>query len=107
MSRKKTPVALCLEDGIVLVKHTHDVDLATKLAKQAYAEGSDWSPGDILLSKPNVIWCRIINALPGSHAEDEGWSWSYAAAPGPNRGVFPAVEFLAAGVNPNSIGGAA
>lgn len=107
MSRKKTPAACLLDEGAALVKHTHDIDLATTLVKQAVAEDGDWTADEIVPTNPRVIWCRIINTLPGSWAEAEGYAWTYAAAPGPGRGVFPAVEFLHIGVKPQSFGGAA
>ncbi len=99
MSRKREPVAVTVAEGGVLVKHTDDVALASRLARLALAADYYDDCEAVYLHKPDlgcarVIWCRIGGVLPGSLGEGEGWSWQYHYADGPGRGAFRAVEFI-------------
>lgn len=98
---KREPVAVMLAEGEVLVKHTHDLELAEQLARAALAEENlmpdECTPEALAafrLGKPVVGYFRIVNCLPGSYGEGEGWSWELHKARGPGRGAFPAVEFM-------------
>jgi hypothetical protein len=91
MTRKREPVAVVLTDGGVLVKHTHDIKLATRLADEALA-AEYGRPCTVVGGR--AIWCRITHCLPNSWGAGEGWRWAYHYATGPGRGVFPAVEYL-------------
>ncbi len=105
MSRQRQPDAVTLADcGGVLVKHTEDVDLAARLAREAIVDdrGGLESDEEVWLAEPRVIWCRILGRLPGSLAEAEGWGWEYRTSAGPGRGVFRAVEFPEGGVRVTS-----
>ncbi|GAA0897833.1 hypothetical protein [Pseudonocardia zijingensis] len=98
--RKRQPEAMYLDGGSVLVKHTHDVELADRLAREAivehelFGEATDEERAEICLPDPLQRWVRIINALPGSYAEAEGWGWECRRDQPGRRGVFPAVEYL-------------
>lgn len=89
MTRKRKPEAIELSDGaLCLVKHTHDLELATNLAAEKLGLHAN-----VLEGRGRAVWCRILGPIPGSLAEAEGWAWEYRTYPGPSRGVFPAVEF--------------
>jgi hypothetical protein len=90
--RRREPEAVLVEGG-VLVKHTHDVEVAERLARAAVAQQNDVPEAEVTLTPPLVIWCWIGGVLPGSIGEAEGWGWQYHHADGPRRGVFRAVEF--------------
>lgn len=100
MSRKRAPEAVYLAEGSVLVKHTHDLELADRLAREAiveaelFGEATEEERGAILLGTPRPGWVRIIHCLPNSWGADEGWSWTYERDRQGKPGVFPAVEFL-------------
>lgn len=99
MSNERKPVAVTVAEGGVLVKHTHDVDLAARLARLALAADYYDDCAAVYLHKPDLgrsraIWCRIGGILPGSLGEAEGWAWQYHYADGPGRGAFRAVEFV-------------
>lgn len=103
MSRTKTraPEVVMLAEGEVLVKHTHDLELAERLARALLAEENlppdERTPEALTafrLGKSIVGHFRVVPCLPGSYGESEGWSWELHKAPGPGRGAFPAVEFL-------------
>lgn len=99
MSRKREPVAVICGDDYLIVKHTHDVEQAREL--MAAALKVDWygPHADVderiarRLSRPHVTYARIINALPNSYAEAEGWSCVFQEQDVPSRGAFPAVVF--------------
>jgi hypothetical protein len=91
--RKRDPEAVLIADGGVLVKHTHDLELATRLARTALTSEAA-AEDEVHVPVGRAIWCRIMGCLPNSYGAWEGWAWHYDHAPGPARGVFPAVEFL-------------
>lgn len=100
-NRKREPVAVTLAEGGVLVKHTDDVDLADRLARELLITDQDIDRDELteqeyagLLPTGRPIWCRILGRLPGSLAEAEGWAWEYRHVSGPGRGVFQAVEYV-------------
>lgn len=99
--RKREPEVVLLVEGEVLVKFTHDLEVAERLARAELVEQrllpDERTPEAIAalqVGKPLVGWFRIVNCLPGSYGESEGWSWALIQARGPGRGVFPAVEFV-------------
>jgi hypothetical protein len=94
-----------------IVRHTHDVELATKLMRAALLAATG-CPGDGLspdgfckplnnpdcphpfaLGNPQQEWIRIVPALPNSFAAFEGWKFTYSPAKPHSRGAFPAVVF--------------
>jgi len=96
---QRAPVAEIGAEDYRIVRHTHDLELATELMQSKL--NSECSPMDLKdfgpphVGRPRRVWCRIVPALPNSHAAGEGWAYSYSidAKPG-TPGVFPAVEFL-------------
>ncbi len=95
-ARRREPEAVLCADGVVLVKHTTDVDLARRLALDALV-ADDAVPaelrGEYNLGRVRVGHIRIVGCLPNSYGAGEGWGWQYLYAAGPARGAFPAVEF--------------
>lgn len=94
-------MAVLMAEGEVLVKHTHDLELAEQLARTLLAEEnleSDERTPEALaafrLGTSIVGHFRVVPCLPGSYGEGEGWAWELHRARGPGRGAFPAVEFL-------------
>jgi hypothetical protein len=99
VSRKREPVAEIGAEDYRIVRHTHDVELATtlmvaKLVKEivdvAWPEPLDQiavSPG-----RPRQVWMRIVPCLPGSYGDAEGWKFEYRECD-QGRGAFPAVVF--------------
>lgn len=102
MSRpQRDPEALMLAEDGVLVKHTHDVELADRLAREALAGwnlAEDERTPDRVAAMPLgrrvVGWFRIAPCLPHSYGAGEGWAWQLHPAPGPGRGAFPGVEYV-------------
>jgi hypothetical protein len=111
MSRKHEPVAEIGVEDYRIVRHTHDVELATKLMRSkliAYygCPGDGKSPDGFCrpfdspdcphphaLGRPQLEWIRIVPALPGTFAESEGWKFTYQPTKPHARGAFPAVVF--------------
>lgn len=97
---KRLPLAEVGDDGYLLVRHTHDVELARALMRSALSD-SYWEPNEAAgkaaleqrLIAPFQIWVRIVNALPNSFAAAEGWPYQYVEQKSPSRGAFPAVVF--------------
>lgn len=107
----KPPVAEFGAEYFRIVRHTHDVELATKLmGDKLLADGcpvysladaragiqhtcGDPCRAEIRIGTPHLVWCRIVPALPGSFAESEGWRFAYMTDAKPGRGAFPAVVF--------------
>jgi hypothetical protein len=84
--KEREPEALALYDGaIALVKHTHDVEEAERLAAHMLGLRAEELKG-----RGRAVWCRILGPLPGSLAEAEGWAWEYRTYREPSRGVFKA-----------------
>lgn len=83
-----------------IVRHTHDVELATQLMTErlrAELREEYWPdpapPTAFNLGTPKKVYVRIQGAIPGSQAEAEGWSYAYHEYSEPGRGAFPAVVF--------------
>lgn len=99
--RKREPVAEFITECGVLVKHTHDVDFASRLARQLIAAADEYTefsqgeddPAKIVLPSPRCAWVRVIHCLPNSYGEAEGWKWTVHPAKEGERGAFKAVEF--------------
>jgi hypothetical protein len=104
--KSPSPVAEIGDEDYCIVRHTHDVDLAKQLMRGKWLEvngcpgGPDFSfcvdeskcehaPD---LGEPRQVHVRILPALPGSHAELEGWKFEYRECE-PKRGAFRAVVF--------------
>jgi hypothetical protein len=98
--RKRKPEAVYLAEGSVLVKHTHDLELADRLARdviveaELFGEATDEERAEIRLGDPLQRWVRIIHCLPSSYGAEEGWSWTYERDRQGKPGVFRAVEYL-------------
>jgi hypothetical protein len=118
MTHKREPVAEIGAEDYLIVKHTHNVDLARRLmaaalidengcpawdgwpAQQQQHNHSDkcldfavqyWASR---LAKPLQRYVRHVPALPNSYAAAEGWAGTYHEHDQPARGAFPAVVFL-------------
>lgn len=96
MTRKQVPIAVSVGDG-VLIKHCDDLPFARDLARaQLWSDAGgrdDDDPDDYDPEEGQLIWCRILHALPNSWAAREGYTWHYEQVDGPSRGVFRAVVF--------------
>jgi hypothetical protein len=105
---RRQPVAEIGAEDYRIVRHTHDVDLATRLMRaeelRAYGcPGDGWNycedlrnpdcPHARVFGKPVPVWVRIIPALPNSWAASEGLHYTYNPAKPHTRGAFKAVEF--------------
>lgn len=75
----------CYEHGII-VHRTHDVELATELARRLLADDYD----DSELPPPIRTWLRVTPCRPD---HPEGWTYTYDRAEPGQRGAFAAVEF--------------
>jgi hypothetical protein len=114
MSRKREPVAEIGEDDYRIVRHTHDIELASHLmrakisedecprytmedlqARRAHVctqECEDAIQSSVDPGKAKQVYVRILGAIPGSLAEAEGWAFQYYECER-GRGAFPAVVF--------------
>jgi hypothetical protein len=90
MPRRREPSVVEIDECGLLVKHTHDVELATKLAREWVERSEDY--GD-LPGPARCVWVRIITALPSSWAAGEGYAWRIEPGEPGERGVFRAVQF--------------
>jgi hypothetical protein len=100
MTHKREPVAEIGAEDYLIVRHTHDVDLATRLMRAKLIEeyvremgalaDDDYAPDP---GKGRPEWIRIVPALPNSYAAAEGWEFTYATAKPHSSGAFPAVVF--------------
>ena len=116
MTRKREPVAEIGTEDYLIVKHTHDVELARQLMAAALIDENgcpawdDWPARqhhtctdectavamkhwEQRLAKPQQVWVRVQGALPNSYAAAEGWSYCYWPSEQGRRGAFKAVEF--------------
>jgi hypothetical protein len=106
VSRKREPVAELGAEDYLIVKHTHDVDVARRLMTRELVEKNEF-PGDPegftqarreyvakRLSRPKQTYVRVQGALPNSFAAAEGWRYAYHEYDQPGPGAFPAVVFL-------------
>jgi hypothetical protein len=118
MSRKPEPVAEIGADDYLIVRHTHDVQLATKLMRAKLAASWDGCPAwessvttkgvdyvrlshpctekcleSINPGTPRQAWIRVIPCLDNSFGAAEGWEFEYRDAEPHSRGAFPAVVF--------------
>jgi hypothetical protein len=100
------PVAEIGADDYLIVKHTHDVEVARTLMTRELVDKNEF-PGDAesltlarreyfakRLSRPKQRYVRIVPALDNSFAASEGWTYAYHECDEPGRGAFPAVVFL-------------
>lgn len=105
---RRQPVAEIGDEDYRIVRHTHDVDLATRLMRDRMVAElgclrrtfqdtlhtctdeclDEYDPG-----KPVPVWVRIVPALPNSWAASEGLHYTYNPAKPHTRGAFKAVEF--------------
>lgn len=94
MRRKREPVAEIGAEDYRIVRHTHDVDLATKLMRARLDE--EYGPpefGPREVGTPWQAWIRIVPCLPNSYGAGEGWKFEYRHAKPHARGAFRAVVF--------------
>ena len=98
MPRKKPePEAVIFDDGYLVVKHTHDVELAALLMSQLMVR-QGWyeyarAAQEYRLHSPKQVYLRVRAALPGSEAAAMGWKLVVDEVDEPARGVFQAVVF--------------
>lgn len=96
-SRVRTPEVHYVMDDGWLVRHTHDIDLATKLLQRHLLREERWSAADVRanITADNAAtrWYRVTPCLPGSYGEGEGWAYQYTVAKPGGRGAFRAVEW--------------
>jgi hypothetical protein len=108
---KREPVAEIAAGEYRIVRHTHDVELASRLMRakllsdygcpgDGTADGfcppdhtDDDCPHDPHVGTPRREWMRIVHCLPGSFGDGEGWSFEYQNAEPGTRGAFRAVVF--------------
>lgn len=98
MRKPPTPVADIAAEDFRIVRHTHDIELATKLMQaelnqdcgQSYID--EFGPPKV--GRPVQVWCRITPCLPNSYGAAEGWAFQYMTDAKPHsRGAFRAVVF--------------
>ena len=104
----REPVAEIGAEDYFIVRHTHDVELATRLMRAELLEangcpGEEWTfckdfhdpgcPHDFRLGKPVQVWVRIVPALPNTYAAAEGLTATFNPAEPGSPGAFRAVEF--------------
>lgn len=105
--RKREPVAEIGAEDYLIVKYTHDIDLARELMTQALVEEAAW-PGDPYsvvvarreriaqrLARPKATWVQAQPVLLDIAVTEQSWQATYHCSydqPGPS--VFPAVMFL-------------
>lgn len=93
MSKKREPEAVIGYDDYMIVKFTHDVELARELMRTAIKDMYNLGDDDpIRLDDPYKCWVRIVPCLPSSYGYGE-YRFEYQHAKGPGRGAFPAVIF--------------
>lgn len=87
-TKTREPSADLIADGPVLVRDTHDLDLARRLAAEELAReyGESVDPDD--LGPATAIWARVFSWCP---CGDEH-AWHHDRAPESARGAFRAVE---------------
>lgn len=95
--RQRVPeVHYVIEDGW-LVRHTHDVELATWLTRHHVVRVERWSAEAARASiRPETArqdWYRVTPCLPNSYGAGEGWAFQYTVAEPGGRGAFPVVEW--------------
>ena len=111
MTRKREPVAEVGAEDYLIVKHTHDVDLARRLMAAALIDENgcpawdDWPARqqhtctdectdtavkhwERRLSQPEQVWVQVRGALPNSYAAAEGWKYCYWPSKQGRRGAF-------------------
>jgi hypothetical protein len=110
MTKTRIPVAELGAEDYRIVRHTHDVDLATRLMRAEILKehgcpgGDTWDDHcpdfrgddclhDVRLGKPVQVWVRIVPALPNSWAASEELDYTFNPAEPASRGAFRAVEF--------------
>jgi hypothetical protein len=116
VTRKRTPEAVIGAEEYLIVKHTHDIDLARRLMEAALVKAygcpvrDNWPVQQkhacddecavaamkhwaLRLAGPKPIHVRVQGALPNSYAADEGWSYTFVEVDKPGRGAFKAVVF--------------
>lgn len=91
---RRAPKAVIGADDYLIVRHTHDVELARELMAAALQEEGLPATGIARrLTRPQCRYVRIVPALPNSYAAAEGWPYAYMEQDHPGRGAFPAVIF--------------
>jgi hypothetical protein len=97
MSKTREPVAEIGAEDYRIVRHTHDVELATELMQaelnRDYGQECVAEFGEPAVGRPVQVWCRITPCLPNSFGASEGWSSAYTYAEPHSRGSFRAVVF--------------
>lgn len=93
MSRSRPPVPRLYTDGGGVVTRCTDPEEARRLLLAEYrAEIDDEADEDSFpLDRAIVTRGRIVNCLPGSYGDGEGWAWQFH--PGTGRGSTPAIEW--------------
>ena len=94
---KRQPAVHEVLEGGWLVRHTHDVELATAMLRHHLVRHERW-PAHLARERidpqrARLQWYRITPCLPGSYGYDEGWAYQYTVAGPGQRGAFPAVEW--------------
>lgn len=95
--KRREPEATIAEDDYLFVRHTHDVELATRLMSQLLVRYGWYEHTQAAiehrLNRPKQVYLRIRGALPHSEAAAMGWKWVAAEEDPPKSGAFPAVVF--------------
>ena len=94
MSGGHEPIAEIGADDYRIVRHTHDVELATTLMRARLC-GECGSPefGPRETGQPRLAWIRIVPCLPNSYGAAQDWAFEYRDAQPGSQGAFRAVVF--------------
>lgn len=101
----RDPQAYIGVDNYQVVKFTHDIELATRLMRDAildefgcwtlHCTATSMAPCEHpqRIGRPVQVWLRTVHCLPNSYGAGEGWDWQHVHAKGRGRGAYPAVVF--------------